>query len=282
MAHGSVFHSDHRTAETTDVTVFALAPSSPISISGLVPECTATAEHPAATSRSISVPTIPSCTFAGAETLLAAAHADGIYPEPVYTSDHPTCSVSAPAIPSHAFATAHANGIVSAIGPTCTFVTDAASSPVAVPATVDRKSAPTSPPPVAIAHLALALAPATAPLRPTLDSESIPASVSAPPSVPAIVSASESAVSFNFPVAPAVSISTPAVIVNSVASCVFASAPAPLLTCSPLATHLPITTPSPNTTNVASEIPNVAFKISALTYVPQIDRKSTRLNSSHI
>ena len=82
--------------------VFALAPSAPASVSELVPECTATAEHPAATSRSVSVPTIPNCAFAGAETLLTAAHEDGIHPKPVHTSDHPTRSISAPAIPSRA------------------------------------------------------------------------------------------------------------------------------------------------------------------------------------
>ena len=93
--------------------------------------------------------------------------------------------------------------------------------------------------------------------------------------ITAIVSASESAVSFNFPVAPAVSISEPAVIFDSVASCVFASTPAPLLTYSPLATRLPITTPSPNTTNVASEISDVAFEISVPTYVPQMAPSAT-------
>ena len=102
-AHGSVFHSDRCTTETTDVAIFALAPSTPVSVSRLVPECTATAEHPAATSHSISVPTIPNCAFAGAETSLTAAHADRIHPEPVYTSDHPTRSISIPAILSHAF-----------------------------------------------------------------------------------------------------------------------------------------------------------------------------------
>ena len=61
----------------------------------------------------------------------------------------------------------------------------------------------------------------------------------------------------------AISISEPAVIFDSVASHVFASTPPPLLTYSPLATRLPITAPSPNTANVASEI-------SAPTYVPQM------------
>ena len=71
------------------------------------------------------------------------------------------------------------------------------------------------------------------------------------------------------------SISEPAVIFDSVASRVFASAPAPLLTYSPLATRLPIMPPSPNTTNVASEISDVAFKISAPTYVPQMAPSAT-------
>ena len=164
-AHGSVFHSDRHITETTDVAVFALAPSTPVSVSGLVPKCTATAEHPAATSPSVSVPTIPNCTFAGAETLLAAAHADRIRPEPVYTSDHPTRSISILALPSRTFAAAaNDDGIVSEIICTSVHATAAASSPVAVPATVDRKSAPTSPPPLVIAHLALASAPATNPL----------------------------------------------------------------------------------------------------------------------
>ena len=206
-AHGPVFHSDRRITKTTDVAVFALAPSTPVSVSGLVPECTATAKHPAATSHSVSVPTIPSCAFAGAETLLAAAHTDGIHPEPVYTSDHPTRSISILALPSHAFAAAtnslvatNTDGIVSEIIRTSIHATAAAPSPVAVPTTVDCMSTLA----VTIAHLALTLAPAPAPLRSTVDSESIPASVSAPLSVPAIVSASESAVSFNFPVTPAV------------------------------------------------------------------------------
>ena len=265
--HGSVFHSNRRTTATTDVAVFALTPSAPISVSELMPECTATAEDPAATSCSISIPTIPNCAFAGAEPLLATAHADRIHSEPVYTSDHPTCSVSGPVIPSRTFAgaansltAAHSDGIISAIGPTHTFATAAAPSPVTVPTTVDRKSAPTSPLLVTITHLALASAHTTAPIRSTLDSETIPAAVSTPLSIPATISASEPTVFFDFPVTPTVSISEPAVIFDSVASNVFA--PDPLLTCSPMATRLPIMTPSPNTTNVAA-------KISALTYVPQ-------------
>ena len=78
-------------------------------------------------------------------------------------------TVSVLVILSHAFAgtmnsltAAHADGIISAIVLTLTFATAAASSPVAVPTTVDRMSAPTSPPAVVIAHLALALAPTTA------------------------------------------------------------------------------------------------------------------------
>ena len=55
VAHGPIFHSDRHTTETTNVAVFALAPSAPISVSGLVPKCTATAKHPTATSRSISI-----------------------------------------------------------------------------------------------------------------------------------------------------------------------------------------------------------------------------------
>ena len=140
-AHGSVFHSDHCTTETTDAAVFALAPSTPVSVSRLVPECTATAKHPATTSHSVSILTIPSCAFACAETLLAAAHADGIHPKPVYTSDHPTRSVSTPVIPSRAFAAAaNADRIVSEIIRTSVHATAAALSPVAVPTTVDRKS----------------------------------------------------------------------------------------------------------------------------------------------
>ena len=282
MAHGPVFHSDRRTTETTNVAVFALTPSAPVSVSELVPECTAMAEHPTATSHSVSVPTIPSCAFAGTETSLTAAHTDRIHPRHVYTSDHPTHSISALAILSCAFAAtanslaaAHTDKIISAIGPTHTFATAAVSPPVVVPATVKRKSTPTSPPPVTIAHLALALAPTTALLRSTVDSESIPAAVSTPLSVPTTISASEPAVSFDFPVTPAVSISEPAIIFDSIASRVFTSAPAPLLTYSPLATHLPIMTPSPNTTNVASEISDVAFKISALMYVPQMAPSAT-------
>ena len=106
------------------------------------------------------------------------------------------------------------------------------------------------------------------PLRSTLDSESISASVSAPLSIPATISTSEPAVSFDFPITPTISISEPAVIFDSVASHVFASAPAPLLTYSPLATRLPITTPLPNTANVA-------FEISAPTYVSQMAPSAT-------
>ena len=139
-----------------------------------------------------SIPTIPSCAFAGAETLLATAHADGIYSEPVYISDHPTCSVSIPAIPRRAFAgaakslaAAHADGIVSAINLTRTTVTAAAPSPVAVPTTVDRKSAPASPPPVVIAHLVLASAPATDPLlTPNPFLHQYPLHFPSPPSFP--------------------------------------------------------------------------------------------------
>ena len=65
-----------------------------------------------------------------------------------------------------------------------------------------------------------------------------------------------------------ISISKPAVIFDSVASHVFASAPDLLLTCSPLAACLPITTPSLKT-------PNVAFEISALAYVPQMAPSAT-------
>ena len=169
VAHGPVFHSDCRTTETTDVAVFILTPSAPVSLSELVPKCTATAEHPAATSHSISVPTFPSCAFASAETLLATAHTDGIHPEPVYTSDHPTRSVSIPPIPNRTFAapansltTANTDGIVSEIVCTSVHATTAASFPVAVPATVDHKCAPASPPLVAIVHLELASAPAPA------------------------------------------------------------------------------------------------------------------------
>ena len=108
-----------------------------------------------------------------------------------------------------------------------------------------------------------------------LITESIPASISTPLSIPTTVSASEPAVSFDFPITPAVSISEPAVIFDSVSSRVFASTPAPLLTYRPLAMCLPIMTPLPNTTNVASEIPDVAFEISALTYVPQMALSAT-------
>ena len=92
--------------------------------------------------------------------------------------------------------------------------------------------------------------------------------MSAPLSVPTTISASKPVVSFNFPITPAISISEPAVIFNSTASHVFASAPAPLLTYGPLATHLPITTPSLSTMNVA-------FKISAPTYVSQMALNAT-------
>ena len=255
---------------------YSHSPSAPVSVSELMPQCTATAKHPAATSHSVSIPTIPSCAFAAAETLLAAAHADGIHPEPVYTSDHPARSISVPAILSHAFtatanslAAANTDGIIFAIVPTSIHATAAAPSPVVVPATVDHMSAPV----VVIAHLALTSAPT--PLRSAVDSKFIPASVSTPLSVPATISASEPAVSFDFPITPTVSISKPAVIFDSVASHVFASTPAPLLTNSQLATRLPIMAPSPNTTNVASKISDVAFKMSTPTYVPQMAPSAT-------
>ena len=164
VAHGPVFHSDRRTTETTIMAIFALAPSTTVSISGLVPECTTPADHAATTSRSDSDPTIPNCAFASAKTSLTPAHADGIVPRPVYTSNHPARSVSVPAIASHAFATAHADGIVSTIRPTRTPTTAAAPSPVAVPATIDHMSAPASPPAVMITLPTLALAPTTNPL----------------------------------------------------------------------------------------------------------------------
>ena len=87
-------------------------------------------------------------------------------------------------------------------------------------------------------------------------------------SIPATISTSEPAVSFDFPITPAISISEPTVIFDSIACHVFASAPALLLTYSPLAACLPITTPLPKT-------PNVAFEISALTYVPQMALSAT-------
>ena len=61
-----------------------------------------------------------------------------------------------------------------------------------------------------------------------------------------------------------------AIIFDSIASCVFASTPAPLLTYSPLATCLLITmnTPSPKTTDVA-------FETSAPTYVLQMAPSAT-------
>ena len=163
-AHGPVFHSDRHTIKTTDVAVFALASSTTVSASGLMPECTAPADHTAAASHSDAVPTIPNCAFASAETLFGPAHAGRIVLGPVYTSDHPTRSVSVPAILSPTFAAAHADGIISAIKPTCTTITTATPSPVAAPTTVNRMSAPASPPVVVIVHLALTLAPTTAPL----------------------------------------------------------------------------------------------------------------------
>ena len=136
VAHGPVFHSDHHTTKTTNVAIFTLAPSATVSVSGLMPECTAPTNHIAATSRPDSLPIIPHCAFANTETSLAPAHADGIVPGPIYTSDHPACSISVPAIPSHAFAGAknllaatHADRIISTIIPTRTPATTAASSP---------------------------------------------------------------------------------------------------------------------------------------------------------
>ena len=163
-AHGPVFYSDRCTNKTTDMAVFALPPLTTVSISELMPQCTATTNHAATTSHSDSVPMIPNCVFASTETSPAPAQTDGIVPGPIYTSGHPTRSVSVLAIPSCAFAAANAEGIVSTIVRTSIYATATAPSLVVVPATVNCMSAATSPLVVAIAHLALALAPATAPL----------------------------------------------------------------------------------------------------------------------
>ena len=73
-AHAPVFCSVHPTSKTANIGIFALAPSATITISRLVPEYTAPAEHTIATSRSVSILTTPSCAFASAETSLTAAH----------------------------------------------------------------------------------------------------------------------------------------------------------------------------------------------------------------
>ena len=279
-AHGPVFSSGHASSDTADVAIFALAPSASVHVSKLVPKCIATAEHPTVTARSISVLTVPSCAFAGAENPLAAAHADGIVSVTVKTFDHPARSVSAPAIPSRALAgaesslaVAHADGIVSAIVPLRIPITAANLSPISLPTNVDRKSATAFALAVAIAHPALASVPAAPPMFPlatTIDFDSVPTFVPTPPSVPTAISTSVPIVSFDFPITPDVSISEPAVFLDSVATPVFASAPAPLLTCSPPAARLPVpmVTSSPKTTDLIFETPTPTF-------VPQLAPSAT-------